>query len=442
MSLYPGIQKFVISSLGIHVSVKHKIFKLELKLFGLLLHDEDGSVEDEGPRLYELLTKLRDATISEGRGHVYLATPEGVNRENVRKIMECVFQNSKTKITYLTPAGKAAPHSRIKRNSKRETITVTATGKSYAELLKTVRQGVDIKHLGVKIAGIKKMRGEAIQLTVEGDKDKANILVKEIRKNVVHAEAKLKTSDITIAISGIDIATTDEEVIEALASATGEKEENVKLRSLRPGYNDDQTVVVAMPRTPALTMLKQGRLRVGWISCPVRERIQLQRCYRCLDFGHRSHECRGEDRSKICMKCGKTGHKAKECDGGAGEASSYNATGLKIIQANLNRSRAAHDLAFAIAAEKNVDLLIVSEPNKKLIESQAWLKDKRGDVAALFLNKSVEVNKVSRKRGFLCIHTSHCMSYISPNTGLDNYKRQLEEALEYGRGSGEEFCRG
>ncbi|KAG5880287.1 hypothetical protein JTB14_020033 [Gonioctena quinquepunctata] len=130
-------------------------------------------------------------------------------------------------------------------------------------------------------------------------------------------------------------------------------------------------------------------------------------------------------------------------DGGTGEASSYNATGLKIIQANLNRSRAAHDLASAIVAEKNVDLLIVSEPNKKLIESQAWLKDERGDVAALFLNKSVEVNKVSRKRGFLWIHMSHCcmiMINISPNTGLDNYKRQLEEALEYGRGSGEEFC--
>ncbi|KAG5877273.1 hypothetical protein JTB14_038309 [Gonioctena quinquepunctata] len=159
------------------------------------------------------------------------------------------------------------------------------------------------------------MRGEAIQLTVEGDKEKADILVKEIRKNVADAEAKVKTSDITIAISGIDMATTDEEVIEALASATGEKKDNVKLRSLRPGYYDDQTAVVAMPRTSTLTMLKQGRLRVGWISCPVRERIQLQRCYRCLDFGHRSQECRGEDRSKICMKCGKTGHKAKECVG-------------------------------------------------------------------------------------------------------------------------------
>ncbi|KAG5889256.1 hypothetical protein JTB14_025516 [Gonioctena quinquepunctata] len=294
------------------------------KMIHFLSHDEDESVEDEGPRLYELLTKLRDATISEGRGHVYLATPEGVDRENVRKITE-------------------------------------------------------------------------------------------------YAEAKVKTSD-----TRVDKATTDEEVIEALASATGEKEENVKLfLSLRPGYYDDQIAVVAMPRTPGLTMLKQGRLRVGWISCPVRERTQLQRCYRCLDSGHRSQECRGEDRSKICMKCGKTDHKAKECEnGGAGEASSYYATGLKIIQANLNRSKAAHDLAFAIAAEKNVDLLIVSEPNKKLIESQAWLKDGRGDVAALFLNKSVEVTIVRRKRAFLCIHMSHCcmiMIYISPNTG-----RQLQ----------------
>ncbi|KAG5862235.1 hypothetical protein JTB14_027532 [Gonioctena quinquepunctata] len=363
------------------------------KMIYLLLHDEDESVVDEGPRLYELLTKLRDATISEGRGHVYLATPEIVNIENVGKITECVFQNSKTEVTFLTPAGKAAPHSRIKRKSKKETITETATGKSYAELLRTVTQGVDIKHLG---------------LTVEGDKDKANILVKEIRKNV--AEAEVKTGDITIAISANSyyaIATTDEE---ALASATGEKEENVKLRSLEPGNYDDQTAVVAMPRTPALTMLKQGRLRVCWISGPNR-RTQS-----------------GPDAVPTFQK-----------DGGAGEASSYYATDLKIIQANLNRSREAYDLVFAITAEKNVDLLIVSEPNKKLFESQAWLKDERGDVAALFLNKSVEVNKVRRKRGILCIHLSHCcmiMIYISPNTGStttsDNFKKRwnTKEAVE------------
>ncbi|KAG5864160.1 hypothetical protein JTB14_032041 [Gonioctena quinquepunctata] len=343
------------------------------KMIYLLLHDEDESVVDEGPRLYELLTKLRDATISE--------------------VEPCIPRNPRGRtITHW----KAAP---IAGNEiEEETITVTAAGKSYAELLKTVKHEVDIKHLGVKIAGIKKMRGEAIQLTVEGDKDKANILVK-IRKNVVDAEAKVKTSDITIAISGIDIATTDEEVIEALASATGEKEENVQLRSLRPGYYDDQTAVVEMPRTPALTMLKQGRLRVGWISCPVRERIHLRDATDAwiLDTNHRNAQ------EKI----------------GQGQRTTW---------------------PFAIAVEKNVDLLIVSEPNKKLIESQAWLKDERGDVAALFLNKSVEVTIVRRKRAFLCKHMSHCcmiMTYISPNTGLDNYKRQLDEAFEYGR-----QCRG
>ncbi|KAG5878530.1 hypothetical protein JTB14_008935 [Gonioctena quinquepunctata] len=65
---------------------------------------------------------------------------------------------------------------------------------------------------------------------------------------------------------------------------------------------------------------------------------------------------------------------------------------LKIFQCNLNRSRAAHDMALIAAAEKEVDIVVVSEPNKRLIQNQEGLKGKRENVSVLFRNKGVESN--------------------------------------------------
>ncbi|KAL6253753.1 hypothetical protein P5V15_015805 [Pogonomyrmex californicus] len=39
-------------------------------------------------------------------------------------------------------------------------------------------------------------------------------------------------------------------------------------------------------------------------------------CYRCLEFGHLSSQCKSEtDRSGLCYKCGKKGHILKQCRG-------------------------------------------------------------------------------------------------------------------------------
>ncbi|CAH1960191.1 unnamed protein product [Acanthoscelides obtectus] len=43
---------------------------------------------------------------------------------------------------------------------------------------------------------------------------------------------------------------------------------------------------------------------------------------------------------------------------------------LRILQTNLGRETAAHDIAFATVAEYNIDLLVVGEPNKTIIKAQ------------------------------------------------------------------------
>ncbi|KAJ8934797.1 hypothetical protein NQ314_013194 [Rhamnusium bicolor] len=45
-------------------------------------------------------------------------------------------------------------------------------------------------------------------------------------------------------------------------------------------------------------LLKTGKIRIGWVQCEIRKRIQITRCFRCLGHGHRTGECQGEDKAE------------------------------------------------------------------------------------------------------------------------------------------------
>ncbi|KAG5893473.1 hypothetical protein JTB14_031251 [Gonioctena quinquepunctata] len=68
---------------------------------------------------------------------------------------------------------------------------------------------------------------------------------------------------------------------------------------------------------------------------------------------------------------------------------------IEFLQNNSGRGRAAHDLAYTTAIKRNADILVVGEPNEKVIENTQWIKVKKADVAILFLNKKLEVVEAS-----------------------------------------------
>ena len=43
--------------------------------------------------------------------------------------------------------------------------------------------------------------------------------------------------------------------------------------------------------------------------------LKVNRCFRCLGFGHIAADCRGPDRSRCCWRCGEEGHLAGSCTG-------------------------------------------------------------------------------------------------------------------------------
>ncbi|KAK9722310.1 hypothetical protein QE152_g19744 [Popillia japonica] len=101
---------------------------------------------------------------------------------------------------------------------------------------------------------------------------------------------------------------------------------------------------------------------------------------------------------------------------------------MKILQANLRRGRVAHDIAYASAKEIGADVLIVGEPNKNTVRGSDWIKDRKGDVAILFLNKRIVVLKVKPEEGYIYLrfkeYAMYCC-YISPNITFDEFQGRV-----------------
>lgn len=105
---------------------------------------------------------------------------------------------------------------------------------------------------------------------------------------------------------------------------------------------------------------------------------------------------------------------------------------MKCLQTNIGRSRAAHDIAYAVAKEKNIDIIIISEPNINIAKSQNLITDNRMDVAILILNRNIGVNRVEKGEGYVKIEFDTWIlygCYISPNIPLMEFKQYIDKVM-------------
>lgn len=56
-------------------------------------------------------------------------------------------------------------------------------------------------------------------------------------------------------------------------------------------------------------LMKMRRVNIGWERCPIIESIDVMRCYKCSEYGHRASSCMNP---LCCPKCA-DGHEVKDC---------------------------------------------------------------------------------------------------------------------------------
>lgn len=190
---------------------------------------------------------------------------------------------------------------------------------SYAEILSKIKGDDKLSSVGESISKIRRTKaGEMILILGKNNEEKTTEIC-EAFKSVLGEEAliKSKVKHTLLEIRDLDEIATKEEVKVAIQKAMDNDIEVGldSVKSIRKAYGGTQTAVVSLPTAVSEKLTRVGKLRVGWVSCRVRELIRPLKCFRCWQYGHLSKDCQSEaDRSDCCMKCGEVGHKANGCN--------------------------------------------------------------------------------------------------------------------------------
>ncbi|KAJ8939102.1 hypothetical protein NQ314_011233 [Rhamnusium bicolor] len=151
-----------------------------------------GDVEGNMRHTFESLKKLRELSERHKRKNIVFLKPEDMEWNEVKKVVEYVFAGTDVEIrVYIQkkttqregaesrdegfevaksrkkPNTAKTPDISRQRKPRPETVLVRAEGKSYSDLLRTVRNSVDVDSIGIKVAAMRKTAKGELMLTLE-----------------------------------------------------------------------------------------------------------------------------------------------------------------------------------------------------------------------------------------------------------------------------------
>lgn len=205
-----------------------------------------------------------------------------------------------------------------RRKSRGDALIVEASDKTtYAALLRKVREDPDLKELGENV--VKTRRTQKGEMIFELKKDPAvkSLDYRELVAKSLGSDANVRalSQEVVIECRDLDAVTTEEELRFALTEQC-KLDVPVQIR-LRKAFGGTQTAAIRLPVDAANKLVEIGKIKVGWavgtLRATPRVAKQMERCFRCIEFGHQARSCKGPDRSTLCWRCGGSGHVARDC---------------------------------------------------------------------------------------------------------------------------------
>lgn len=285
-------------------------------LFVVTISDSNDIKESRNKK-YSALYKLKEMISSMGRTYIAYPLIDQNREEETNNMLEYVLLESGKHVTLHVVKNEKTDKGYFRKARNRTTgdnmVVVRAGRRTFADLLKQVKKSAK-KDVEVKLA--KKSRSEYLILVVSGcDKEEADKLRKSIAVKTCIAEVYTRVGGRrkSIHISDIEAVTTDKELRRAISDKLFSNENKVIVNSIGPAYGDTQKDTIEMEEKKAERLLRDRTVKIGWINCRVIERVQINRCYRCLEYGHTAPTCKEVDRKNDCRRCGKKGHMKKDC---------------------------------------------------------------------------------------------------------------------------------
>ncbi|KAL1464107.1 hypothetical protein WDU94_003785 [Cyamophila willieti] len=106
---------------------------------------------------------------------------------------------------------------------------------------------------------------------------------------------------------------------------------------------------------------------------------------------------------------------------------------INFLQINLHRSKKAHNILDQYTKDKDIDIVLMSEQNKKIAETRNYPRDANNDAAIWIRTSKVRISGIQREHGYVCVFTESTLiisAYISPNVPIQSYKDTLFSICE------------
>ena len=220
-----------------------------------------------------------------------------------------------------------------------ETVRVELTSKGDLETLKetgkALQQRINTESLGIQVQSMIIDRG-ALIMKVKAKSENGSRTFCEAIKGHLQEQGKIEllTKRNTILIRDVDPLTTEDDITRVILETLNTKTPVVVNMSNKQ-ENRKQTAFVTLPELQANTLLKTGRIKIGWIHCRVCEFLTPIKCYGCQQYGHKAENCKtekGQMKDK-CLRCCQSGHIAKDC---SAEAKCYQCLGKDHSAGTMN----------------------------------------------------------------------------------------------------------
>lgn len=104
-------------------------------------------------------------------------------------------------------------------------------------------------------------------------------------------------------------------------------------------------------------------------------------------------------------------------------------TTIRVLQLNCNRGRGPHDMLTGIARRRKADVLMVSEPNKRLCENSLYHSDARRDAAVRITSSDLTATGKGQVDGVAwCVVNGITIAsvYISPSISIEEFCESLD----------------